>query len=97
MIYARGPGANRHTSGVVRIEQSLALAAAAEAVWTRAVTEEGINDELSPIRRMTMPPGLRDKTVDTVEVGAPLGRSGPTAQAQSTTLNLSFAGVASKF
>ena len=39
------------------------------------MTEEGINDELAPILRMTMPPGLRGKTVDTVEVGAELGRS----------------------
>jgi ligand-binding SRPBCC domain-containing protein len=44
-------------------------------VWGRAVTDEGINDELAPILRMTMPPGLRDKTVDTVEVGVELGRS----------------------
>jgi ligand-binding SRPBCC domain-containing protein len=44
-------------------------------VWARATTEEGINDELSPILRMTMPPGLRGKTVDDVEVGTPLGRS----------------------
>ena len=39
------------------------------------MTEEGINDELAPLLRMTMPPGLRGKTVDTVEVGAELGRS----------------------
>jgi ligand-binding SRPBCC domain-containing protein len=44
-------------------------------VWERAITEEGINDELAPILRMTMPPGLRGKTIDTVEVGVPLGRS----------------------
>ena len=39
------------------------------------MTEEGINDELAPILRMTMPSGLRGKSVDTVEVGAELGRS----------------------
>ena len=44
-------------------------------IWERAITEEGINDELRPILRMTMPPGLRGKTVDDVEVGVPLGRS----------------------
>jgi hypothetical protein len=44
-------------------------------VWARAVTEEGINAELAPILRMTMPPGLRGRTVDDVEVGVPLGRS----------------------
>ncbi len=44
-------------------------------VWERAIGEEGINDELAPILRMTMPPGLRGKTIDDVEVGVELGRS----------------------
>jgi hypothetical protein len=44
-------------------------------VWARAVTEEGINDELRPWLRMTMPRGLRGRTIDDVEVGAELGRS----------------------
>src|SRR5688572_9426154 len=57
------------------VQVSTALAAPAAEVWARAVTEEGINDELSPILRMTMPPGLKNKTVDTVEVGVELGRS----------------------
>ena len=57
------------------IEQSSVLAAPAADVWARAVSEEGINDELAPILRMTMPAGLRGKTIDDVEVGIPLGRS----------------------
>jgi ligand-binding SRPBCC domain-containing protein len=57
------------------VEQSSTLPARAADVWERAVTEEGINDELRPILRMTIPPGLRDETVATVEVGVPLGRS----------------------
>ncbi len=57
------------------VEQSSVVRAAADDVWARAVTEAGINDELRPILRMTMPPGLRGKTVGTVEVGVPLGRS----------------------
>ena len=44
-------------------------------VWARAVTEEGITAELAPILRMTMPAGLRGKTIADVEVGVPLGRS----------------------
>ena len=44
-------------------------------VWARAVTERGINAELRPLLRMTMPAGLRGKTIEDVEVGAPLGRS----------------------
>ncbi len=56
------------------VERSSVLARPANEVWARAITEEGINDELSPILRMTMPPGLRGKTVETVEVGVELGR-----------------------
>ena len=44
-------------------------------MWAQAITEEGINDELAPILRMTMPEGLRGRTVADVEVGVPLGRS----------------------
>jgi ligand-binding SRPBCC domain-containing protein len=51
------------------------LAAPAEEVWARAVTPEGINDELRPILRMTMPRAYRGKTIDDVKVGEPLGRS----------------------
>jgi ligand-binding SRPBCC domain-containing protein len=60
---------------VHRVEQSSVIGRPAEVVWERAITEGGINDELAPILRMTMPPGLRDRTVATVEVGVPLGRS----------------------
>jgi hypothetical protein len=59
----------------VSVERSSRLAAPADRVWAGAVTEEGINDELRPLLRMTMPPGLRGQTIDTVEVGTPLGRS----------------------
>ena len=58
-----------------KVEVSSEIASPAAAVWARAVTEEGINHELAPIVRMTMPPGLRGKTIDTVEVGVELGRS----------------------
>ena len=51
------------------------VAVPANVAWERAVTEEGINDELSPILRMTMPAGLRGKAIDEVAVGSPLGRS----------------------
>jgi hypothetical protein len=54
---------------------STVLSVPAAEVWDRVITEEGINHELWPILRMTMPPGLRGKTVDTVEVGVVLGRS----------------------
>ena len=57
------------------LERSSRLPAAAADVWARAVTEVGINDELRPLLRMTMPRGLRGRTIDEVEVGTPLGRS----------------------
>jgi ligand-binding SRPBCC domain-containing protein len=57
------------------VEQSSAVALPAQAMWERAVSEEGINDELAPILRMTMPAGLRGKTIDDVDIGEPLGRS----------------------
>jgi ligand-binding SRPBCC domain-containing protein len=60
---------------VHHVEQTSLIARPAHVVWDRAITEEGINDELAPILRMTMPDGLRDRTVETVEVGVPLGRS----------------------
>jgi ligand-binding SRPBCC domain-containing protein len=57
------------------LEQSSRLPAVAAEVWARAVTEEGINDELRPVLRMTMPRAFRGKTIEEVEVGKPLGRS----------------------
>ena len=57
------------------VEQSSVIPRPAAEVWARAVTEEGINHELAPILRMTMPRRLAGKTIDDVEVGVPLGRS----------------------
>jgi hypothetical protein len=39
------------------------------------VTPAGINDELRPLLRMTMPPSLHGKTISEVPLGEPLGRS----------------------
>ncbi|HEX6116686.1 MAG TPA: hypothetical protein VFY99_06260 [Solirubrobacterales bacterium] len=39
------------------------------------MTPEGINDELRPVLRMTMPKGMDGATIDEVPVGKPLGRS----------------------
>ena len=44
-------------------------------VWARVVTPEGINHELGPWMRMTMPRSLRGKTIADVEAGQRLGRS----------------------
>jgi hypothetical protein len=60
---------------VRQVEQSSQVPGPAAQVWQRAVSEPGINDELRPLLRMTMPPGLRGRTIDEVEVGVTLGRS----------------------
>lgn len=54
---------------------STRLAARADDVWARAVTPEGINDELRPLVRMTMPRSLRGRTIDDLPVGETVGRS----------------------
>ena len=44
-------------------------------VWQRVCTMEGVNAELSPWFRMTVPAQMRDKTLADVPVGELLGRS----------------------
>jgi hypothetical protein len=53
---------------------STRLPAGAEAVWARAMSAEGINDELGPLLKMTVPRGLGELDLTTVEPGR-LGRS----------------------
>jgi hypothetical protein len=50
------------------------LAADAAAVWERATSAEGINDEMRPWFRMTVPRGLDSLDIDTLEPGR-IGRS----------------------
>ena len=60
----------------VSFEISTRLAAPAERVWEFAVSEEGINYELRPWLRMTMPRGIEPgMTIDDAPLGEPLGRS----------------------
>ena len=51
------------------------LAAPAEEVWARVTTAEGVNAELMPLVRMTIPRGLDDFSIADVEDGTTLGRS----------------------
>ena len=52
------------------------LAAPAEEVWAAALTEDGINFELAPWLRMTMPRAIGpEMTFDDAPLGEPLGRS----------------------
>lgn len=59
----------------MEVTTTSAIGASADAVWARAVTLEGINHELGPWMRMTMPRGLRGKSIADIEPPARPGRS----------------------
>jgi hypothetical protein len=56
------------------VERSSLVPAPAADVWARAVTPEGINDEFWPWLTMSIPAGASGVTIDTLEVGQPVGR-----------------------
>lgn len=56
------------------VSVSSELAAGTEAVWARAIDPAGINDELRPLMRMTVPKGAEDFGLDDLEPGH-IGRS----------------------
>lgn len=57
-------------------EITTALAASAEDVWAGAIDLDGINYELGPWVRMTVPRGIDENmTLDDVTPGEPLGKS----------------------
>jgi ligand-binding SRPBCC domain-containing protein len=58
-----------------RVVVTSSVAAGCEAVWARITTPEGVNDELRPLIRMTVPEGLRDATIAEIKIGERLGRS----------------------
>lgn len=51
------------------------LNALPEQVWDRIMTPEGINDEMRPYLRMTLPRGVEQLDPESVEIGTPIGRS----------------------
>jgi hypothetical protein len=51
------------------------LDASPAAVWDRIVTPEGINDEMRPFLRMTIPRGFERLDPASIELGRPIGRS----------------------
>jgi len=56
-------------------EVSSIVAAPPEKVWERVVTPQGINDELRPWMRMTVPRGFERLDPKAIELGRPIGRS----------------------
>lgn len=57
------------------VTRTTRLAAPAERVWERATTLAGVNQELRPIMRMTVPRGMRGATLADLSPGVPAGRS----------------------
>jgi hypothetical protein len=57
------------------ISVSSQLDASPAAVWDRVMTPEGINDEMRPYLRMTLPRGVERLDPESVEIGIPIGRS----------------------
>ncbi len=56
------------------IQVSSRLDAAPKEIWSWVVTADGVNDELGPWLRMTVPGG-GDLDLNSVEIGKPIGRS----------------------
>jgi ligand-binding SRPBCC domain-containing protein len=56
-------------------EVSSLVPAPPEEVWERIITPAGINHELRPWMRMTLPRGIERIDPETVELGKPIGRS----------------------
>jgi ligand-binding SRPBCC domain-containing protein len=57
------------------VSASVHLAAPPDEVWAWATTAAGINDELRPVMRMTVPKGWGGTSLADVEAPASLGRS----------------------
>ncbi|KAA1424638.1 hypothetical protein FE697_001550 [Mumia zhuanghuii] len=59
------------------VDRRVVLPAPAAQVWARATTPEGVTFELAPWLSMTVPPGLRGKTLADADgvVGRPLGKA----------------------
>lgn len=57
------------------IAVSSRLEAPAPAVWARVVTPAGVNDEMRPLLRMTVPRGSSGFQIESIEPGRCVGRS----------------------
>ncbi len=62
-------------SSPAEISVASRLNADSAAVWDRVTTPEGINDEMRPIMRMTVPRGVERLDPESVELGERIGRS----------------------
>jgi hypothetical protein len=62
-------------ASAAEVSVSSRLDARPDRVWTRIITPAGINDELRPWLRMTVPRGLERLDPASIELGRPIGRS----------------------
>jgi ligand-binding SRPBCC domain-containing protein len=60
---------------VATVTQTSRIDAPADRVWARITSPEGINDELRPVLRMTLPRRLRGMTIEDAPIGEVVGRS----------------------
>jgi ligand-binding SRPBCC domain-containing protein len=59
----------------LNVERTTRVPAPPEEVWARVTSVEGVNDELRPWLRMTVPRGWRGATLDDLPLGRRVGRS----------------------
>lgn len=57
------------------LEIEVRLAVDPDRLWREVCTLDGVNRELAPLLRMTVPPGLEGATIDALRAGEPAGRS----------------------
>lgn len=57
------------------VDLTSVVSAPKEKVWERVITPEGINDEMRPWMSMSAPSGVDSLTIDTLELGKPLGKA----------------------
>ncbi|MDX6698683.1 MAG: hypothetical protein QOE65_2080 [Solirubrobacteraceae bacterium] len=60
---------------MIEVARTTELPAPADAVWARVTTPAGVNHELGPWLRMTMPRAARGRTLEELPLGRPVGRS----------------------
>jgi hypothetical protein len=61
--------------GRAEIEVASLIDAGAAAIWDRVTSPEGINDEMRPYMRMTIPPGVDGLDPESIVLGERIGRS----------------------
>lgn len=60
---------------MIAFERTSEIPADCDAVWQRVTSPEGINHELKPVMRMTVPKGLQGVTLQDIKLGTKVARS----------------------